>query len=55
MEYQSNINSASTASNGPASSTASNTAPASENRKPASAQQLIRENVQFLIQQLEGG
>lgn len=57
MEYQSNNNhnSASTASNGPASSLASNTASASEKRKPASAQQLVRENVQFLIQQLEAG
>ncbi|HEY6849873.1 MAG TPA: hypothetical protein VI320_27175 [Terracidiphilus sp.] len=55
MEYQSNSNSASTASNGSTSSNASNTAPGSENRKPASAQQLIRENVQFLIQQLEAG
>jgi len=57
MEYQSNINSnsASTASNGSTSSNANNTAPGSENRKPASAQQLIRENVQFLIQELEAG
>ena len=59
MEYQNNINhnsnSASTASNGLTSSIASDTAPGSENRKPASAQQLVRENVQYLIQQLEAG
>ena len=59
MEYPSssnhNRNSASTASNGSTTSNASNTAPGSENRKPATAQQLIRENVQFLIQQLEAG
>jgi hypothetical protein len=60
MEYQSNINhnsnSASViASNGATSSIASTTAPGNENRKPATAQQLIRENVQFLIQQLEAG
>jgi hypothetical protein len=55
MEYQSNhnSNSASAASNRTASSIVSNPAPGSENRKPASAQQLVRENVQFLIQQLE--
>jgi hypothetical protein len=54
MEYQRNhnSNSASTASNGTASSITSNTASGSENRKPATAQQLVRENVQFLIQQL---
>jgi hypothetical protein len=53
MEYQSNnnSNSAFTASNG----TASNTASASEKRKPATAQQLVRENVQHLIEQLEAG
>ena len=57
MEYQSNhnSNSASTASNGLASSIASNTASGSENRKPPTAQQLVRENVQFLIQQLAAG
>ena len=57
MEYRSNhnSNSASTASNGPASSIASNTASGSENRKPPTAQQLVRENVQFLIQQLAAG
>lgn len=60
MEYQSNINhnsnsAAFTASNGTTSSKASNTAPGSENRKPATAQQLVRENVQFLIEQLETG
>jgi N-terminal domain of anti-restriction factor ArdC len=57
MEYQSNINSnsASTASNGPASSIASNTASRSQERKPATAQQLVRENVHYLIEQLEAG
>ncbi len=58
MEYQSNINhssSAFTASNGTTSINASNTASSSENRKPASAQQLVRENVQYLIGQLEAG
>ncbi len=60
MEYQSNINhngnSASvTASNGATSSIASNPASGSENRKPVSAQQLVRENVQYLIEQLEAG
>lgn len=59
MEYQSNINhssnSAFTASNGATSSIASSPAPGSENRKPTTAQQLVRENVQFLIQQLEAG
>ncbi len=47
MEYSSNSNSNRISENGPAS--------VSEKRKPASAQQLIRENVQFLIQQLEAG
>jgi hypothetical protein len=58
MEYQSNHNSNSaafTASNGTTSGNASNPAPGSENRKPATAQQLVRENVQFLIEQLEAG
>ncbi len=60
MEYQSNINhnsnsAAFTASNGTTSGIASNPAPGSENRKPATAQQLVRENVQFLIEQLEAG
>jgi hypothetical protein len=59
MEYQSNNssngNSAFTASNGSTSINASNTASGSENRKPATAQQLVRENVQYLIQQLEAG
>ena len=60
MEYQSNINhnsnsAAVIASNGATSSIASNPASSNENRKPVSAQQLIRENVQFLIQQLEAG
>ena len=48
-------NSTSTASNGTANSIASNPASGSENRKPATAQQLVRENVQFLIEQLEAG
>ena len=59
MEYHSNNNrngnGAFTASNGAASSITSNTASGSENRKPATAQQLIRENVQYLVQQLESG
>jgi antirestriction protein ArdC len=58
MEYPSNDNSSSaatTASNGTASSIASNPASDSNNRKPASAQQLVRENVQYLIEQLEAG
>jgi hypothetical protein len=59
MEYQSNnssnVNSAFTASNGPTSDIASNPASDSKNRKPATAQQLVRENVQYLIEQLEAG
>jgi hypothetical protein len=57
MEYQSNnkSNSASTASNGTASTIVGNTASASEKRKPSTAQQLVRENVQYLIEQLEAG
>lgn len=38
-----------------ASSNASKPASGSENRKPATAQQLVRENVQYLIEQLEAG
>jgi antirestriction protein ArdC len=48
MEYQSNNDN----SNG---SAAVNAASGSKNRRPASAQQLIRENVQYLIEQLEAG
>ncbi len=59
MEYQSNNsstgNSAFTVSNSAASGIASNTASDSTNRKPATAQQLVRENVQYLIEQLEAG
>lgn len=57
MNYQSNSNhnSAVINSNGTASSIANNTASGSENRKPATAQQLVRENVQYLIEQLEVG
>jgi antirestriction protein ArdC len=58
MEYQSNDNGSSaafSASNGTVSSMASNPASGSENRKPSSAQQLVRENVQYLIEQLEAG
>ena len=59
MEYQSNNssngNSAFTASNGSTSIIASNPASDSKNRKPATAQQLVRENVQYLIEQLESG
>lgn len=53
MSYPSNYNgnSASTASDGHNSTTASS----SENRKPSSAQQLVRENVQYLIERLEAG
>jgi antirestriction protein ArdC len=58
MEFVSNnnhsTNSAFPVSNGTASSIASTPASGSENRKP-SAQQLVRENVRFLIQQLEAG
>jgi hypothetical protein len=46
MEYQSNIG-----QNG-AAFTAGNPASGSGNRKPANAQQLVRENAQHLIQQL---
>jgi hypothetical protein len=58
MEYPSSDNgssAATTASNGVNNSIASNPASGSENRKPQSAQQLIRENVQYLIEQLEAG
>ncbi len=58
MEYPSSDNgssAATTASNGVNNSIASNPASGSENRKPTSAQQLIRENVQYLIEQLEAG
>ena len=57
MEYQSNNSNSAviTASNGTANGVASNTASGSENRKPATAQQLVRENVQYLIEQLEAG
>ena len=49
MEYHSNNN---TNGNG---SAAVNAASGSKNRKPATAQQLIRENVKYLIEQLEAG
>ena len=49
MEYQSNNN---THSNG---SAAVHAASGSSNRKPATAQQLIRDNVKYLIEQLESG
>jgi hypothetical protein len=57
MEYQSNNSNSAviTASNGTANGVASNTTSGSENRKPATAQQLVRENVQYLIEQLEAG
>ena len=58
MEYQSNINHNSAAvivSNGITGSIATTPASGSENRKPVSAQQLVRENVQYLIEQLEAG
>src|ERR1019366_2384765 len=50
MEYHSNNNTSS--SNG---SAAVHAASGNNNRKPATAQQLIRENVQYLIEQLEAG
>ena len=50
MEYHSNNN-----TNNSNGSAAVNAASGSNNRKPATAQQLIRENVQFLIEQLEAG
>ncbi len=49
MEYHSNNN-----TNGDGSP-AVNAASGSKNRKPATAQQLIRENVKYLIEQLEAG
>ena len=49
MEYHSNNN---TNADG---SAAVNAASGSNNRKPATAQQLIRDNVKFLIEQLEAG
>jgi len=49
MEYQSSNN------NNGIGSAAANAASDSKNRKPASAQQLIRENVKYLIEQLEAG
>jgi hypothetical protein len=57
MSYPSNNNgnSASIASNGRTGSIATNPASGSENRKPQTAQQLVRENVQYLIEQLEAG
>lgn len=57
MSYQSNNNrnNAFATSNGTTSSNDSNPASGSENRKPTSAQQLVRENVQYLIEQLEAG
>jgi antirestriction protein ArdC len=51
MEYQST----STVNSNTTGSAAVYAASGSNNRKPATAQQLIRENVQFLIQQLEQG
>ena len=55
MSYLNSNNPATTASNGISSSIATIPASGSETRKPVSAQQLVRENVQFLIQQLEAG
>jgi len=58
MEYQNNNSSngaAFTASNGLTSSIATDTTSDSKNRKPATAQQIVRENVQYLIEQLEAG
>ena len=50
MEYQSNNN-----NDNSIGSAAVHAASGSNNRKPATPQQLIRENVQYLIQQLEAG
>jgi hypothetical protein len=57
MSYPSNnnSNSASTGSYCPTGSIPSTPASGSENRKPVTAQQLVRENVQYLIEQLEAG
>jgi len=60
MSYQSSSNhnsssASSTTSNSSTASIASTPASGSENRKPATAQQLVRENVQYLIEQLEAG
>ena len=52
------ISAITTTSNGnfaTSNSNASNTASGNENRKPATAQQLVRDNVQYLIEQLEAG
>ena len=49
MEYHSNDN------NNSDGSAAVNAASGSKNRKPATAQQLIRDNVKYLIEQLEAG
>ena len=49
MEYHSSNN-----TNGDRSATVQ-AASGSNNRKPATAQQLIRENVKYLIEQLEAG
>jgi hypothetical protein len=50
MEYQSNNNSSSNNGSGEVKAASD-----SSNRKPSTAQQLIRENVQYLIEQLEAG
>ncbi|GGA80145.1 hypothetical protein GCM10011507_34240 [Edaphobacter acidisoli] len=60
MEYPSNSNhngngAAFTASNGSTSTSGTNPASGKENRKPPTAQQLVKENVQHLIAQLEAG
>jgi hypothetical protein len=52
MEYQSSSNHN---NNGAANGIANTPASGSENRKPPTAQQLVRENVQYLIEQLEAG
>jgi len=49
------ISTATTVSNGNFATPNSNAASGSENRKTATAQQLVRENVQYLIEQLEAG
>ena len=55
MEYQSNNNRNTNNSTSRDGSAAVHGASGSSNRKPATAQQLIRENVKFLIEQLEAG
>ncbi|HEY0758767.1 MAG TPA: ArdC-like ssDNA-binding domain-containing protein [Acidisarcina sp.] len=56
MEYQGNSSSTSfTASNGPAPTAIPDSAPDRSNRERNKTQELVKENVDFLIQQLEAG